>query len=106
MHIMHSASGRDGFGCIGRASAEVVFAVGAGAKVGGVAIDANLGASLESMVGSGEAYVLTDLKEIAISLHHGPGSGIERLKQSVAELHCGVSVVKRGKTGSGARDAD
>src|ERR1035437_3835876 len=106
MNVMHSACRGDRFGSVSGAAAEVVFTVGADAKVSCVAIDAYLCAHFERVIRGGEGHVLAALKEDSVRLHHGAGRAIERLKQSVIELHRGVGVVGGWKSRRGTRNAD
>ena len=74
---MRAALRGDGFRGIGRAAAEVVFAIGADAEVGGVAIDADLRAGLEGMAAGGVGDVLAAVEEVAVGLHHRAAGGVE-----------------------------
>ncbi len=103
---MGAALRGNGLRGIGSSAAEVVFAVGAGAKVSGIAVGAELYSCLEGVGAGGEGDILPALKEVAIGLHDGTGGGVEGLKKSIVELDRGVSVVRGRKAGRGARDAD
>ena len=96
----------DEFSGVGGSSSKVVFAVGADAEVGCVAIDADLEAGFESVAGGGEGHVLAALEEVAVCLHDGAGGGVEGFKEAVVELDRGVGRVGGGKAWRGTRDAD
>ncbi len=103
--IVRAALRGNRLGSIGRAAAKIVFAVGADAEVGGVAIEARLEAGLEGMARGGEGEILSALKKIAVGLHHRSGRGVECLEQAVAEFYGGVGAVGCGKARRGTSDA-
>ena len=105
MILLRSALRGNEFGGVGRAAAEIVFAVGTDAEVRRVPIDANFAPA--SMRGArGKADVLAALEEVAVSLHHRAGIGIESFKQTIVEFDCWIRVVLRWKTRRGTVDAD
>ena len=104
--VVGAALREDVFCGVGGAAAEVVFAIGADAEIGGIAIETRLDASLDDVTAPGPGDELTTMKEISIGLHDRTPGRVECLEGSVVELDCRVGQVRRGKAWRAAGDAD
>src|SRR5579883_687137 len=91
---------------IRRPAAKVILTVRAGAVIRRITIQTYFAAELPCMFASNVGKVLPGLNEIAIRLHDRACGGIDGLKQSVVESHCGISMVRRQKAGRVTREAD
>ena len=87
--VVGSAGGEDVFCRVGGAAAEVVFAIGADAEVGGVAVETGFETGFDNVAGAREGDQLAGMDEVAVSLHDGAGGRVEGLKGAIVELDGG-----------------
>ncbi len=106
VHGVRAVLGRNEDWRVDGSSAEVVFAVGTDAEVGGVAIEAGFYAGLNDVAAGCPGEVLLALEEVSKGGHYGSGGGIEGFIEAVCKFQSRVSVVGSGKRWRGARDAE